>query len=443
MTIAVTNLVRLTALILLLAQTLALPARAEQPIKLVTSPGGITAWLIEDRAIPFTALEIRFRGGTNLDAPGKRGAVNLMTALIEEGAGELDAQGFAAARDALAADLSFDSGADSISVSARFLTENRDQAVALLRLALTRPRFDPDAIERVRGQVLATIEGDLKDPAAIASQKLDALAWGDHPYGSDPSGTAASVAALTRDDILAAHRATIARDRIYVGAAGDISPEDLGTLLDTLFAGLPETGAPQPPRVDWGAPGGIVTADFPSPQSLVLFGQPGLARMDPDFFPLFVLNEMLGGGRFSARLMTSLRVERGLTYGIGTSVVPLDLGQYWAGQFSADNSRVAEAIEVLRAEWARAARGEFTEAELAATKTYLTGSYPLRWNGNGPIAGILVGLQFQGLPIDYATRRNAFVEAVTMDDIRRVAAALMKPDALQFVVVGRPEGLAP
>jgi zinc protease len=421
----------------------ALPAAAEQRIQEVTSPGGIRAWLIEDRSIPFMALEIRFRGGTNLDAPGKRGATNLMAALIEEGAGDLDAQGFAAARDGLAADLGFEAGGDALSVSARFLTENRDQALDLLHLALTEPRFDPDAVERVRGQVLAIIESDAKDPGSIAGQALDRLAWGDHPYGSDPNGTLDSVAALTRDDIVAAFRAAVARDRIYVAAAGDISAADLGPLLDRLFDGLPETGAPQPGPGTWQASGGVTVEPFPGPQSLVLFGQPGLGRMDPDFFPAFVLNEILGGGRFSARLMTELREKRGLTYGIGTSLVPMDLGASWLGQFSSDNARVAEAVEVLRAEWARAAAGDISQAELDATKTYMTGSYPLRWDGNGPIANILVGLQMQGLPIDYAINRNAYVEAVTLADVQRVAATLMQPDGLRFVVVGQPEGLAP
>jgi zinc protease len=434
----VIRMLRIFVAILLLA----LPVQAGEPIQEVTSPGGIRAWLIEDHGIPFMALEIRFRGGANLDPAGKRGAASLMASLIEEGTGDMDAQAFARARDALAAELSFEAGTDAISVSARFLTENRDQAADLLRQALTAPRFDPDAVERVRGQLLSIIASNDQDPSELAGRRFDAVAHGDHPYGSHPDGTAETVAGLTRDDLVAIHKATIARDRIYVGAAGDITPDELGRLLDELFAGLPATGAPQPPMAGWLAPGDVQTVDFPSPQSLVLFGQKGLARLDPDFFPAFVLNEMLGGGRFSARLMTEVREKRGLTYGIGTSLVPLDLSAYWIGQFSSDNGKVAEAIQVVRDEWARAARGEFTEAELGATKTYMIGSYPLRWNGNGPLAQILVGMQMQGMPIDYAERRNDLVAAVTLEDIRRVAAQYLTPETLQFVVVGRPEGLA-
>jgi zinc protease len=421
----------------------ALPAQAEMTIQSVTSKGGITAWLVQDSGIPFTALEIQFRGGTSLDAPGKRGAVNLMTALIEEGAGDLDAQGFAAARDAMAASFSFRSYGDSISVSAKFLTEFRDPATDLLRLALTKPRFDQDAVERVRGQVLAGLRADAKDPGTLASDTFNKLAFADHPYGSSGDGTIDSVTALTRDDIVAAHKGALARDRIYVAAAGDISPEDLGTLLDRLFDGLPATGAPLPERVEWTLSKGVTTVDFPTPQSVVMFGHGGLKRDDPDFFAAFILNEVLGGGRFSARLMTEVREKRGLTYGIGTGLAPMDHAEMWLGQFSSDNDKVAEAIKVVQDEWQKLATTGISAQELADAKTYMTGSYPLRFDSNEAIAGILVGMQMEDLPIDYAVTRNDKVNAVTLDDIKRVAARLMKPDALHFVVVGQPEGLTP
>lgn len=420
---------------------LTLPAQAEIPIKEVTSPGGITAWLVEDHNIPFTALEIQFRGGTSLEAPDKRGVVNLMTATLEEGAGEMDSRGFAEARDALAASFNFDAGTDSVGVSAQFLTENRDQAIDLLREALVNPRFDQDAVDRVREQVLSNLRSNEKDPGTIASERFDLLAFGDHPYGSSGDGTIETVAALTRDDVVAAHKTALARDRVFVAAAGDITAEELGVLLDHLLGDLPATGAPQPDDAPWLLPPGVTVQDFPSPQSTVFFGQQGIPRDDPDFFPAFILNEMLGGGRFTARLMTEVREKRGLTYGIGTYIVNLDHADMILGQFSASNDKVAEAIEVVKTEWARIGLEGVSPEELEATKTYLTGSYPLRFDGNGPIAGILVGMQMDGMPIDYVTTRNSKVEAVTMEDIRRVAAKLFKPDALHFVVVGQPEGL--
>ncbi|MEY4871083.1 MAG: hypothetical protein RLZZ563_413 [Pseudomonadota bacterium] len=419
-----------------------LPLRAAVDIQTVTSPGGITAWLVQEENIPFTALEIRFRGGTSLDPAGKGGAVNLMTALIEEGTGDLDSQGFAAARDSLAASFSFSSDSDTVAVSAQFLTENRDQAIDLLRQAITAPRFDADAIERVRGQVLAGLRSDAKDPEAIAGNLFRTKAFGDHPYGRDGDGTIDSVTSLTRDDLVAAHQATLARDRVFVAAAGDISPEELGLLLDTLLGGLPETGAPQIGRADVALTGGVTVEPFPGPQSVILFGHSGIKRDDPDFFAATILNEVLGGSGFSARLMTEVREKRGLTYGIGTSLVGYDQAELVMGQAAVGNARVAEAVQVIRDEWVRIATTGISADELAKTKTYLTGAYPLRFDGNGPLATIMVNMQLIGLPSDYPKTRNDKVNAVTAEDVQRVAKTLFRPDDLRFIVVGEPDGLA-
>ena len=419
----------------------ALPARAALDIQTVTSPGGITAWLVEEDNIPFTALEIRFRGGSSLDPEGKDGAVNLMTALIEEGAGDMDAQAFAAARDGLAASFGFSSDIDTVAVSAQFLTENRDQAIALLRQAITTPRFDADAVERVRGQVLAGLRSDEKDPDSIASQLFREQAFAGHPYAEDGDGRLDTVPGLTRDALSAAHQATLTRDRVFVAAAGDISAEELGLLLDELLGDLPETGAALPGRVTPALTGGITVQDFPGPQSVVMFGHSGIKRDDPDFFAATILNEILGGGRFSARLMTEVREKRGLTYGIGTSLVGYDNSELVMGQTAVANEKVAEAVEVIRAEWARIARDGISEAELDGTKTYLTGAYPLRFDGNGPLASIMVNMQLIGLPADYPKTRNDKVNAVTLEDVKRVAATLFRPDDLRFVIVGQPAGV--
>ena len=431
-------MLRLAATLILFAR----PLRAEVQIQEVTSPGGITAWLVEEHEIPFTALEIRFKGGTSVDAPGKRGAVNLMTGLIEEGAGDLDAQGFATARDDLAATFSFRANTDAVGVSAKFLTENRDAAVDLLRSALVAPRFDEDALERVRGQVLSGLASDAKDPGALAGEAFDAAAFGDHPYGSSGDGTIDSAKALTREDIVAAHKGALARDRIYVSAVGDITAADLGMLLDELLGELPATGAEMPGRATFGLGGGVTVVEFPTPQAVIAFGHEGITRDDPDFFAAYILNEVLGGGRFGARLMTEVREKRGLTYGIGTYLLPMDHAELYMGRFASGNAVVGQAIDIVKAEWAKAATEGITAEELAATKTYLTGSYPLRFDGNGPIADILVGMQMEDLPIDYPVTRNAKIEAVTLEDIQRVAARVLKPEQLHFVVVGQPEGLA-
>ncbi len=434
---------RTTAAFLALPLTLilALPAGAEIKIKEVVSPGGITAWLVEDPSIPFTALELRFRGGTSLDAPGKRGAIHLMTALLEEGAADLEARAYARALEALAASFGYDSSSDSVSISARFLSENRDEAMALLRDTILTPRFDQEAIERVRGQVLSGLRSDAKDPGEIAAATYRELAFGDHPYGSNGSGTITSVTALTRDDMLAAKDAVFARDRLYVGAVGDITAQELGKLLDDLLGGLPLTGAPFPAPATYGLTGGVTVVEFDTPQSVAVFGQRGIERDDPDFFAAYVLNQVLGGGSFESRLMTEVRQKRGLTYGVYSYLAPRDLVATYRGGVSSANDRIAEAISVISDEWAKMAETGVTQEELDAARTYLTGAYPLRFDGNSRIASIMVGMQMQGLPIDYITTRNAKVEAVTLEEVNRVARELLDPAGLRYVIVGKPEDL--
>ncbi len=425
----------------LIALVIAMPAWAEIEIQEVTSPGGIKAWLVEDPSIPFTALELRFRGGTSLDDPDKRGAVYLMSGLIEEGAGDMDARSYARELESLAASFTYNASDDTVSISARFLTENRDEVIDLLRTTIHEPRFDQDAIDRVRVQVLSGLRSDETDPNDIAGRSFARMAYGDHPYGSEGKGTIESVSALTRDDIVAAYDNVFARDRLYVGAVGDISAEDLGALLDKLLADLPETGKPIPDKAQVSITGGISVVDFDTPQSVALFAQKGIDRDDPDFFPAFILNHILGGGGFESRLMQEVREKRGLTYGVGTYLVPKDLASVYLGSVSSANDRIAEAVEVIRDEWARAASEGVTQKELDDAKTYLTGAYPLRFDGNGQIAGIMVGMQMEGLPIDYIATRNDKVNAVTLEDVNRVASELLDPEGLHFTVVGKPVGL--
>lgn len=418
----------------------ALPARAEINIQEVTSPKGTKAWLVEERSIPFVALNVWFQGGGTLDLPGKRGATNLMVALLEEGTGDMNAQDFAREAEALAAQFEYDAYDDVVAISAKFLTENRDAAVDLLRKSVVAPRFDQESLDRVRAQVVSVIQSNEKDPDRIASQTFDALAFAGHPYASSLDGTIESVTALTRDDILTAHQNAMALDNVFISAVGDISAADLGILIDTLLEGLPAQAADLPGPATYQLEGGQTVVDFATPQSVAIFGHEGITRDDPDFFAAYVLNQILGGSGFENRLMEEVREKRGLTYGVSSFLIAKDFGQLYLGQVASANDRIGQAVDVIRSEWQRMADDGPTEDELARAKTYLTGAYPLRFDGNGPIANILVGMQMDDLPIDYVATRNDKVNAVSMADIKRVAKRILRPQDLHFVIVGQPEG---
>ncbi len=428
---------RFVALFILIA----FPLRAEVDITPVTTPSGLTVWLVEERSIPFVAIDLIFAGGASLESDDQAGAVNLMASLLSQGAGDMDAQAFATRTEELAARLSFSSGRDSVSVSARFLTEDAEATIDHLRLALVDPRFDEDAIARERAQVLAQLRRDQLEPNTLASRAFARAAFGEHPYARETNGTADTVAALDRAALLDAHRGAIARDRVYIGAAGDISAEELGVLVDRLFEGIPETGWPIPERAEFLAEPGLEIVPFDGPQSVVAFGHDGIARDDPEFLTAFVVNEIFGGGRFGTRLMRSLREERGLTYGIGAFLSSGALGESYQGRLSTDNANVEIVIELLREEWARMGRDGVTAEELDRIKTYLTGAYPLRFDGNGSIASIMASMQYQGFDRDYVNIRNDLIDVLTLDEVNDLAARLFDPEALFFVVVGQPVGL--
>jgi zinc protease len=323
------------------------------------------------------------------------------------------------------------------------LTENLDDSVALLRTALHAPRFDEEPLARVKAQILASLRSDESDPQTLASRAWFATAFPDHPYGRPSDGALETVAALDADDLRAAHARLLTREGAVIGVVGAIDPDRAGRMVDTLLEGLPEDAPDLPPMTEVSEGGALEVIDFPAPQSTVMLGHAGPLRDDPDFMPAYVMNYVLGGGGFSSRLTTEVREKRGLAYSTYSYLAPLDrAGLYIAGVGTA-NERVAQAIDVIRDEWRRMAEEGVTDEELDKAKRYLTGAYPLRFDSNSKIAGILVGLQRDGLGPDYVDQRNDLVEAVTREDIARVAADLLRPEALRVVVVGQPEGVEP
>jgi len=433
---------RLAALVGLagLALVAAAPAQAVE-IQGLRSPGGAVFWLVEEPSIPIVALEISFAGGARLDPEGRAGLANLMAALIDEGAGDLDAVGFSKARDEVSARFGFSAGRDSMKVSARMLVETLEPSVALLAVALASPRFDPEPVERVRAQILSAIAESGTEPGAVAAKAWYAGAFPNHPYGRPTDGTAESVSAITRDDLIAARLLLLTRANARIAVVGAIDAEQAGRMVDTVLAGL-EQGAPLVSgRTSDTPPPGLQVIELDVPQSAAVFGHAGLARDDPDFIAAYVMNYVLGGGGFSSRLLHEVREKRGLAYGVYSYLAVRNEAALYLGSVQTANERMAESLEVIKAEWARMAADGITADELDRARRYLTGAFPLRFDSNAKIANYLVFMQEENLGIDYLERRNGLIEAVTLDDVKRVAARLLKPENLSVVVVGQPEGL--
>ena len=430
---------------LLAIVALATPSsRAEaMKIQVVRSPGGITAWLVEEHSVPLIALRFAFEGGNAQDPEGKEGLSHFLAGMLDEGAGDLTAKQFQERVEEIAMRMSFEDSRDAFYGSFETLTENRDKATTLLALALGKPRFDADAVERVRAQLQAGLAYAARDPSRVASDQWAALAFPGHPYGRPAAGTPASIKAITRDDIAGFASRTFARDNLRVVAVGDIDAATLAGLLDRVFGHLPAKAqlTPVAPTQPASAETQRVI-DMAVPQSVARFGLPAMPRKDKDFITAFVLNTILGGGSMSSRLYEEVREKRGLAYSVYTTVQPFKQTSIFAGGVATKNEEIAQSLDVIRSELKRFAADGPTDKELADAKSYLTGSFALRFDSNAKIANQLLWIQQEELGLDYVDRRNGEIEAVTLAEVKRVAKRLFDGKELIVTIVGRPVGLA-
>jgi zinc protease len=427
----------------LVALSLAAPAGAVT-IDRVVSPGGVEAWLVQDHSLPIVTLELSFRGGAATDPAGKSGLAAMTTALLDEGAGTLDSQEFQGREEDLASAVHFSAGQDYVTGSLSTIRDNMPAAFELLRLALNEPRFDDEAVARIRSELVAETARRLENPNAIAGRVWWRNAFPGHPYARPTDGTASDLKAITVADLRQFVRRRLARDVLKIGIVGDITPDALKPLLDRTFGALPEKVAPVSlPEASAQNGGVLLLAKKAIPQSVAVFGEPGIKRDDPDWYAATIDNYILGGGGFGSRLMREIREKRGLAYGVNTYLVPQLLSGVIYGSVATQNDRVAESIALIRQEWQRMRDDGPSAQELADAKTYLTGSFALQFDSTGHIAGILLQLQQDTLGIDYLERRNALINGVTLDDAKRVAKRLYDPAALAFAVVGTPAKLTP
>ncbi|WP_353858765.1 pitrilysin family protein [Azospirillum formosense] len=412
-------------------------------IKRVVSPGGIEAWLVEDHKVPVIALEWAFEGAGASDPKGKEGLANLAARTLDEGAGPYDSQAFAARLQDNAIALGYDAGRDAFGGSLRTLSDRRDEAFELARLSLAEPRFDAEAVERMRAAILSSLRRDQADPNYVARRLFYSTAFAGHPYGEEIRGTLESLPAITPDDLRGFVKGNFGRDRLVVAAAGDITPEDLGRALDHVFGALPATASNSAtiPDVEPKGLGETLVATRPTAQTVMLMGQPGLKRSDPDWYAATVMNYVLGGGGFGSRLMEEVREKRGLSYGVYSYLIPMDHSALVMAGGNTVNAKAGQALDIMRQEWKRMAEQGVTDEELADAKTYLTGSFPLQLGSTQAIAGILLQVKRDKLGIDYLDRRDAFINGVTQADVQRVAKRLLDPNRLLTVLVGRPEGV--
>ena len=421
-------------------QTESAASRHAIPVRSITSPGGVNAWLVSDSTVPIIILRAYWRGGSAIEPSNLTGVTSVMTDMMTEGSGALDANAFKERLQELNMSVGFAAGWDGVAMSMTTLSENRDAAVEMARLALHEPRFDPEPLARIKRQMLVGIRTRDTNPSYLANLALDQALFPTHPYARRTSRE--SVEAISRASLQERRAALFNRATLQITIVGDIDEAAAGAMLDTIFAPLPQGAAPPtPPEAQLAAPTPLIVRELPQPQSLVLFAGPGIQDEDPDWIPLAVANYILGGGGFSSRLMAEVREARGLVYGIGTGPSVRDYSAVIRGSAQTENGDVREALELTRAEMARLYIDGATQTEVNDAITYLTGSFALDLDSNAKIASVVHSYQAAGRDLDYINRRNDLIRAVTLADVNRVIRRLFNPDAFTFVVVGQPEGL--
>jgi zinc protease len=415
------------------------PAFAFLKIENVESPQAhVSAWLVEDTSLPIVTIHLAWRGGAASDPEGKSGLTSLLASLMNEGAGKLESARFQEAMADIGLQFGFEAETDRLSATIRFLKTYRDETEDLLADAFAQPRFDDEAIARMKSELNAILAYNKQSPGKIAREAWFARAFPNHPYGRPTDGRSEDIVDLTRQDLVAHYGNLLARDNLYVSAVGDISPQQLAAFLDRVLGALPARTRVAAAPAQQPTAAQVVIQPWQGPQSEVVFGLPGLPVADTDFFSAYVMNYILGGGGFSSRLMQELREKRGLTYGVYSYLSDLSGAPLWLGQFASQKDKVNEGLDLVRDEMRKMRDTPPSEEELAAAKTYLIGSYALRFDSGMSIAQQMINVQWMGRSRQYFETRAQKINAVTAADVQRLAQRLLRPEAMLVQIVGQP-----
>lgn len=419
------------------------PSQAAAKIQRLVSPGGIVAWFVQDATVPLIAMEYAFSGGAAQDSAGKSGVGSMVANLLDEGSGDLDSKTFHERLDRRAIELSFSSTRDYFRGSLRMLKDHKDEAFDLLRMALTSPHFASADNERVRAQILSGLRRDTSNPTALASRKFLEVAFGDHPYSRQSNGTLESVPKIDVADMKDYVGRVLAKDTLRIAAVGDIDPVAFGQLLDKTFGALPaKASLTAVADVESAKPPQRAFIPLDVPQTVVTFGGPGMKRHDPDFMAGYVVNHILGGGGLSSRLYKEVREKRGLAYSVSQSLLWMDRSAIFIGSTGTRADRAGETVDAVNKEIRRMAEDGPTQQELDEGKSYLKGSQMLSLDTSSKLASALLQYQLDKLPIDYIEKRNAIVDAVTLDDAKKAARRLWGQGLLTVIVGRAPQAAA-
>lgn len=406
------------------------------------TPNGARVYFVETHQIPMVQFAVGFDAAGSRDPGDRHGLASLVNTLMDDGAGGMDEEAVADKLASVGARFSGQSARDMATLELKVLSEGRylEPAVDVFSKIIGRPDFPAGALERERQRTLVAIEQARQSPREVAQRAFYSRLFGEHPYGHMPEGNEQSVKQVTRADLVSFHERYYTGANAVVAIVGDITraraQETAGKIVGLLPEGQP---APPLPEVPDRGEGAVILEPFPSQQSHLLLGQPGMTRNDPDYFPLYVGNHILGGSGLISRLSVQIREDRGLAYSAYSYFTPMRRrGPYVLGlQTRNDQAEKARRIALETVE--RFIEDGPANGELEAARNNITGEFPLRLDSNEDIANNLLNIAFYDLPLDYLDTYSDKVSAVTVDGIRDAFRRRVDPQQWVQIRVGPPD----
>lgn len=411
-------------------------------IQRVVTKENIEIWLVEDASHPIIAMNFTFKGaGAINEMQDTQGTARLLSNTMDEGAGDYSSQEFQKTLSDNSISLRFSSGRDNFGGSLKTLSRHQDKAFELLKLAVNKPRFDPEPVERMRKSNMARIQSDKGDPDWIAARLVNDVIYQGNPYALNSGGTLSTLAKVTPDDLRAFHDRFLTKDRLVISVVGDIDAKKAAAEVDKIFGALPNKKEVNKfTDIDLKNQGKIFIYKKNIPQSLITVTLPSIKQDDADYYAFKVMNVIFGGGGFGSRLMEEVREKRGLTYGIYSD----DFYQKYASGFkistSTKNESAKETLDIITAEMKKMVEN-VSDDEIEKAKSYIVGSLPLALTSTDKIANIVQNLQTDEKDIHYLDQFTDNINAVTAEDIKRITARILKPEIMSVVIVGQPDNI--
>lgn len=412
-------------------------------VKEIKTKNGLTAWLVEEHSQPIISTRIAFRkSGTAYDPDGKEGRTAMTTAILSDGAGDMDSQNFTEALEEKAIKLSFSADEDNFYASMDTLSENKEKAFSYLGLSIQNSRFDDDSFMRIKKQTISTIKQQQEKPLYRLSRAWQERIFSNHPYSKPELGTLETIENLDKNDLKNFTRSYLTGGNIVISVVGDISEAELADLLEKNFAELPQSYNPDVTLKEVKLPGEskqitLISQDIP--QTIINFGLEGLKRDDPDYITGYVTNYLLGGGGLTSILSSEIREKRGFAYSIHSSLIPMQHSAVFVGKVATRNEKAQETISVLKQTLKNFSENGVSETELEGAKRFIVGSFAVNMDSNSSIVNFLTVMQLYNLGIDYMDKRNNLINSVSVKQVGEMAKRLVQLDKLQIVMIGNPK----